>query len=209
MVYRAVCFAFVTAVAGLLPGVTLADTVRAYDFTGLLTAGSVDTGGAFGPVGGDLSGLAFSADVSIDLTQSMVSPDPYDGRIRTAQSTLSQTLTVNGVTENLASSNFTFDYVPNGYAQLNTSALSFYVTTDDGVGFLDMDSKPGSYILNCHQIYCGDETLFPATLSVASFKTNVQQLAVTDTPVPLPASAWLLLSGLAGLGAISRKRRES
>jgi hypothetical protein len=32
---------------------------------------------------------------------------------------------------------------------------------------------------------------------------------VTTSPVPLPAAAWLLLSGLAGVGAMARRRRAA
>ncbi len=67
----------------------------------------------------------------------------------------------------------------------------------------------------------GTQTVTPSILNSASSSnqgaswtgptwqpTGAFQLEVDASPVPLPASAWLMLSGLAGLGAMVRRRSE-
>jgi hypothetical protein len=44
-------------------------------------------------------------------------------------------------------------------------------------------------------------------LESTSAPTTPFGVQVTETPVPLPATAWLLLSGIGGLGTLIRKRR--
>jgi hypothetical protein len=46
----------------------------------------------------------------------------------------------------------------------------------------------------------------PTPAPALSYNYNFSSLSVT--PVPLPAAAWLLLSGLAGLGILGRRRRS-
>jgi hypothetical protein len=52
----------------------------------------------------------------------------------------------------------------------------------------------------------GPEIIFGFTAGTGIFDSRHEVLDFSITTVPLPAAAWLLLSGLAGLGFVGRRR---
>lgn len=88
-------------------------------------------------------------------------------------------------------------------------ALSFSLSSPTEV--ITRQSTSGTSPLVLSYDVTGPMTLFAsvyaaprATARAALYHMNISFTSVA--PVPLPAGVWLLLSGLAGLGAMSRKR---
>ncbi|MBK6451776.1 MAG: VPLPA-CTERM sorting domain-containing protein [Proteobacteria bacterium] len=54
--------------------------------------------------------------------------------------------------------------------------------------------------------FIGENIRFGFTAGTGSASSLHEVFDFSTTPVPLPAAAWLLLSGLAGLGFVGRRR---
>ena len=75
----------------------------------------------------------------------------------------------------------------------------------------DIDVKPGSPVENIGSDWpsrLGNEVLVGFTAATGALTDNhdILSFSVNVAPVPLPPAAWLLASGLAGLGALRRRR---
>ena len=99
-----------------------------------------------------------------------------------------------------------FDWVLSGTGGTRQSPLSFTITGVTGdllASYFDLSSNNSG---QGNQYFAGH---------IAGFETQVSDLTSaffgggSSTVVPLPAAAWLLLSGVAGLGALARRRRAT
>lgn len=175
-----------TGISAYHVGLT-ADTTRSYAFSGTVAAGTVDRVGAFGPPGATIGNLPFLAVTSIDLTTSTFGPGNIGGdTIRTAP-TLSQRMTVNGVTRDDGGAEMTAHHVADAYFEFFGGAYEYYASLDGATSFPDFDS-PGVYQLDC----VGSECTFLITYTFdggSGFGPTLHTLTVGDSALPLPLNA--------------------
>jgi hypothetical protein len=102
-----------------------------------------------------------------------------------------------------ASGNVSFTYLTPGLYTLVLSATSSYEYYDYGneCG----GSAYGQEVNGSYSAWCTNPTSFDHATTYTPSASETFQIDVA--PVPLPASFWILLSGLGGIGAVARKRR--
>ena len=113
-----------------------------------------------------------------------------------------------------ASASSPYSLVRGGVGQ--TSNLFAWVdfnpgTTTLSVFLSDSNVKPGTALVSFVvgsglATFIGENIRFGFTAGTGSASSLHEVFDFSTTPVPLPAAAWLLLSGLAGLGFVGRRR---
>lgn len=95
-----------------------------------------------------------------------------------------------------------------GVSQVDITMPDGTVLSDVGTDAFGNFKTPGWNMLLGNNVF--EVTAFFDDQSEASASLTLVGIAdTTTTPIPLPAGAWLLLSGLAGLGLARRGRRDS
>jgi hypothetical protein len=136
----------------------------------------------------------FSGNIGSGFQFADSNPNPYTGVYEafTPGQTLSFQVTLS---ENATTS------TPDAFVFGIDDSSTFEIpTSSPGIGSAPDDSG----VLSLFNIY-GQNYTHPVVVDTYSGTGEYSDVTVTVTPVPLPATAWLLLSGLVGLGLTRRK----
>ncbi len=117
--------------------------------------------------------------------------------------------------------NWTFNGLLSGNGHQDAADGRFRAETDGGSHSSNASLHDGvgtEYVPGTHASLCDVNSSFCSTSSLmftaepgasSDFKGYLESLTIRVATVPVPASLGLMLAGLAGFGAISRKRRRS
>jgi hypothetical protein len=194
-----------------------ADTVS-YTFTGTVSSGFDDIGLFGAPGSENLAGASFTAVFDINLARESIGGDILQvsggTEFGTASPFVSESLTINGHTTNFVGGFFDIALVNVGTQFMvdalaaNNNSLNFSFSNSSGSLPFSSLSAPLSYTAMASDETSGALVLGDGT-GQAEADLNLLPTEVTIAPVPLPAAAWLMLSGLGGLGVMARKRKAA
>lgn len=180
--------------------------------SGTIAGSTHDTYGLFGPAGGNLSGLAFTASYRYDtaLAASYVRQSTFDAYLGTGDLTLS--VTVNGVTVAPAGSTESEVIDTQDGADTQVTLANFAPTPLIDLVLLATGAwVPGDRI---DAPFLLDTAYYQQTIYVSADGSHYDTLnfvgsSAPATAAPEPASFAILGAGLAALGCLCRYRRRS
>ena len=196
-------------------------------FSGTLQNGYNQTGGPFGPANTDLTGKAYSVTLSYDPSQ-FVTGDFSINSCGSAASTscyftfsttrtLSETITVNGITTTFVSTAGGFTLNSSGNDRIDfsfqgTSGLSLSGAFADGNSFFPNQSNVNNPIFsNFTDMNLSQQGTFNQNTNTFSLGANPSKLTANYTTMsaaPEPAAWVVMVAGFGMIGAALRRRRS-
>jgi len=213
-VVGALCLGPVVAQASVVTG----------SFVGVMSAGT-DSTGVFGPDGGDLSNAAITGSFSYNTSLfSQVVANGTNTATGIGLPALTVTITINGINHTFigqtSSSIFLDDGSVSGNNEMTLNTLH-QQGSDDESFTLDAQDPLNPFITGTGLVQAFTESPFvsdgtfqildtgPTVAAGGGFTIETLTLNGASGVIPEPASAVLLLSGIAGMVGIAAKRRRS